>query len=162
MTVINYRRVWLSVYMMLICAGVPLSGQSELNPIFISEVSRSLIAIERFQSNKHYRFNAYLTFHPVSQDDEAVSMYVSITFHNNEGKRVVDSGNFFQVSSNLLPEEPLQLIVQPVVIYLNFSKIDRMNSKPDNKFPEREISDWESCGYKVKKPTEIRWSRRSH
>ncbi|SEQ70816.1 hypothetical protein [Neolewinella agarilytica] len=133
----------------------PLLGQPKLDQNFLLNAFNSLSPVERFHSTRTDDFITYFTFHPVSRSNGAVRFYLSSTFTDENGKTIVESGRIIEMSEVLLPDEPLQLIVQPVVIYLNCYEFSRNDMKPSTKFLKEELNTWRACGYSVQQPTKI-------
>ena len=147
---------------MLVCLCVPLFGQIEFGDKgrFYAEIHKSLGVLERFNGPQLALFKTYLTFHPVEVVNDTVSVYTTSTFVDEDGKRIVETGRMARIPLAYLPDEPLQLIVQPVVIQLNAPRNFKLTTGFDSNFLEEEINAWKSCGYKVMEESmEFRMSR---
>jgi hypothetical protein len=85
-----------------------------------------------------------------------MSMYLSSVFTDNDGKTIIESGRIVRIPARLLPDEPLQLLVLPLVMYLNNMEAYRTNINFRNRFSEKELNIWKVSGYKVQDPYKIR------
>jgi hypothetical protein len=152
MKLLNYIQVWIVTFFLVMCTCAPLSGQPELSQEFIFKAYKSVKNIERFLSVQDTIFKTYLTFHPVSISNDTVSMYLSSVFTGNDGKTIIEPGRIVDVPTILLPDDPLQLIVLPFVMYLNDLESFRTDISFRDRFSEAELSAWKDCGYKVQEP----------
>lgn len=152
----NYIQVWVLTLVLMMCVCAPLLGQSALSHEFILEAHKSVKNIERFQATRSAIFKTYLTFHPVSISNDTMSMYLSSVFTDNDGKTIIESGRIVRIPARLLPDEPLQLLVLPLVMYLNNMEAYRTNINFRNRFSEKELNIWKVSGYKVQDPYKIR------
>jgi len=151
----NYKQLWFIVLFLGMCTYTPLSGQSEISQEFIFKAYKSISLIERFKTTRSDIVETYLTFHPVSISNDSVGMFLCSTFTGDDGKKIVESGRIIYVPITLLPDEPLQSLVQPLVIYLNDMEAFRTNVNFRNRFSERELNSWKACGYNVQNPAKI-------
>lgn len=155
---LKYSQIYLVIFFVLICANAPLMGQFGLNPSFVREAFRSVKNIERYQVEKADVFKTYLTFHPVSISNDTVSLYVVSTIFSKEEGRIIELGEIVEISPRFLPDEPLQLIVLPLDVWLNVSRRNKYFVGSNMEPSDEEISIWKSCGYEVKEGAEIRLS----
>lgn len=146
---------WLLVLFLLTYSQQAVFGQVPENHEFFLNAHKSLSPVKRFQGDRVAVFKTYLTFHPISVSNDTVNLFVSSIFTNAEGKQTVESGRVIRIPQQLLPDEPLQLIVLPLVMYLNSSKAFRADFDFAEKFSRKELAIWEACGYTVADPMKI-------
>ncbi|SEQ70836.1 hypothetical protein SAMN05444359_11484 [Neolewinella agarilytica] len=149
--------IYCNVLFLGIFTCLPLFGQPELDQKFWFEAFKSLRSTERFRSSlsRVDNFATYFTFHPVSKSNGIVSMYLTSTFTDENGNMVVELGRIIELPETLLPAEPIQLIIQPTVIYINSDSLFRNEMNFIDRFPESELERWKACGYNIKKPEQI-------
>lgn len=150
----NYKYTWIIIFFLGICSYNSLYGQSVDNQKFVLYAFKSVKHLDRYQTKRNNTLKAYLTFHPLSISNDTVSMYSSNIVIGTDGEFIVESGRIVHIPSALLPKAPLQLIVQPIMVYSNNVRI----FQTDKRFTEEEANIWTACGYQVQEPIQIRTS----
>lgn len=146
----KYRQAWLIAFSLGICPYFSLYSQSAISPEFLIETYKSVKNLEPYQSAHYSIFKTFLTFHPVSVANDTVSMYVfSNLLLEDSGKLNLGQGRLVRIPTRILPSDPLQLLVLPMVISVNYSNL----AQREVEFTQTELDTWKACGYLVQ-PTE--------
>jgi hypothetical protein len=147
--------IWILVLFLGCCFQAPASGQDRADEEFFLMSYKSLSPIERFGVSRIDIFKTFLTFHPLSVSGDTVNLYVSSVFTDEEGNQEVELGRIISLPTSVLPGENLQLLVLPLVVYLNNDKALQNDFKFYDRFTRDELKAWKDCGYTVAKPTQI-------
>jgi len=148
------NRLQATVLLVWICAYSPLTGQITPYQEFVFEAFKSVMYIDSYRTTHDTIIESYLTFHPVSISNDTVSMYLSSITIKSNGKKVIERGRIRHIPKSILPTTPLQLLVQPIVVYFNGMRTSiEMGKDLDDRFTDKDLDIWAACGYQVQVPT---------
>lgn len=134
---------------------LPLCGQSDLSTEFTPKAFKSIMYHDRYRTTQDTVLLAYLTFHPVSFSNDTLSMYLSEIFFDENGKMTITPGRVIPFLRRLIPKEPLQLLLVPLVVYMNDLEGFREDNNFHERFNENELKTLGTCGYQVHRPVKI-------